>query len=676
MKSIMLIAMFLIGIATLPAKEVKRPDSYNYMRGMEALNEGKTDEATEYFRKEIEANPKNGYAYSWLGSILGSNEEYGAALSSLNKALKLVPSADKTFVVATLNMRADVNVALADTVRALEDLALAIKTDSQNGDTYEKRGQLLYELHRYADSDADYDMLIKLDDGNTTGYMGKARNANTQHKYDEALTLLNHVVSLAKDYGQAYTFRAESRLGLKNYNEAVDDIIMALSLNDEKAGYLLVNLDEEAYPIMEVKVKVQMKKESSNPYWPYRLAQLLESKGRYMDAIEQYLAANKIDAHPTLLKRTSSCYESMGDYNTALEYLDKAITMAPEDDELKLMKAEQYGEAGMINECLAEFQGIIDRNPDFAGAYYRKGHFEDNSNMTDSAIEDYTMSIVLDPSYAYAYLGRGDMYVRKGQQEKAVADYLKVIELDTIPNDNACAMYAFLALGRKDEAISFMENVIANDTTDCGVHYDGACFYSRLGDYDKALDNFRLCLEKGFRRFSHIEKDDDLDAIRERPEFKELVDKYKAMVCEPRNEQEEKTETEVVEIPFTKENGVTKVKCEINSLPLHFIFDTGASDVTLSLVEANFMLKNDYISEKDIIGNKRYIDANGDISVGTVINLKNVTFGGLELENVRASVVRNQKAPLLLGQSVLGRLGKVEIDNPAMKLKITHSAKK
>ena len=44
------------------------------------------------------------------------------------------------------------------------------------------------------------------------------------------------------------------------------------------------------------------------------------------------------------------------------------------------------------------------------------------------------------------------------------------------------------------------------------------------------------------------------------------------------------------------------------------------------------------------------MDANGNVSVGTKINLKKVTFGDSELTNVRVSVVRNQKAPLLLGQ--------------------------
>jgi len=105
------------------------------------------------------------------------------------------------------------------------------------------------------------------------------------------------------------------------------------------------------------------------------------------------------------------------------------------------------------------------------------------------------------------------------------------------------------------------------------------------------------------------------------------------------------------------------VKCTINNLPLSFIFDTGASIVSLSQVEATFMMKNGYLSKSDVIGDSYYTDASGNVNVGTTINLKKVDFGGFELTNVKASVVKNQNAPLLLGQSVLGRLGKIEIDN-------------
>ena len=88
------------------------------------------------------------------------------------------------------------------------------------------------------------------------------------------------------------------------------------------------------------------------------------------------------------------------------------------------------------------------------------------------------------------------------------------------------------------------------------------------------------------------------------------------------------------------------------------------------------MLKNDFLSPNDIIGRQNYLTADGEITEGTVVNLRNVDFGGLELNNIKASIVKNQKAPLLLGQSVLNRLGKIEIDNGKRVLKVTYKERK
>ena len=118
------------------------------------------------------------------------------------------------------------------------------------------------------------------------------------------------------------------------------------------------------------------------------------------------------------------------------------------------------------------------------------------------------------------------------------------------------------------------------------------------------------------------------------------------------------------------------VKCSINGLPLHFIFDTGASDVSMSSVEATFMFKNGYLQQQDVQGKQNFITADGNISEGTVINLRNVEFGGMKLTNIKASIVKNQRAPLLLGQSILKRLGKIEIDNEKRLLKITYKKKR
>lgn len=115
-------------------------------------------------------------------------------------------------------------------------------------------------------------------------------------------------------------------------------------------------------------------------------------------------------------------------------------------------------------------------------------------------------------------------------------------------------------------------------------------------------------------------------------------------------------------IKMEKVNGVFVMPCKVNGLSLKFIFDTGASDVSISLTEALFMLKNGYLSKNDLSGTEYYRIANGDIQEGTKITLKQIEIGKLKLYNVKASIVHSLSAPLLLGQTALSKLGKIEFD--------------
>lgn len=117
-------------------------------------------------------------------------------------------------------------------------------------------------------------------------------------------------------------------------------------------------------------------------------------------------------------------------------------------------------------------------------------------------------------------------------------------------------------------------------------------------------------------------------------------------------------------------SGIYTVPCKVNGLSLKFIFDTGASSVSISKSEAIFMLKNGYLSQNDIIGSQQFQTASGDILEGTRIIIRKIEVGGLVLRNVEASVVHSDNAPLLLGQSVLSRLGKIQIDYNSSTLTI------
>ena len=129
-------------------------------------------------------------------------------------------------------------------------------------------------------------------------------------------------------------------------------------------------------------------------------------------------------------------------------------------------------------------------------------------------------------------------------------------------------------------------------------------------------------------------------------------------------------------IQMEKVGGVFEVPCKVNGLTLKFIFDTGAGDVTISLTEALYMVKNGYLKEKDILGTETYQTADGSISEGTLINIRLIEFANYKLYNVKASVVHSLNAPLLLGQTALAQLGKFQFDPKSGMLTILANSEK
>ena len=164
--------------------------------------------------------------------------------------------------------------------------------------------------------------------------------------------------------------------------------------------------------------------------------------------------------------------------------------------------------------------------------------------------------------------------------------------------------------------------------------------------------------------------------LRADADFRAMIAHYDSLRMEQLAQLQERLGTrdtlqhKVTELPFTQQGGVNRVQCSINGLPLYFIFDTGATDVSISSVEASFMLKNGYLTNADFVGKQNYVTATGEIHEGTIINLREVRVGDVVLRDIKASVIKNQSAPLLLGQSCFRRFGTVEVDNNAQVIRL------
>lgn len=678
MRNFLLTIMVFCSSMMFADNNVKRPNSYNYTRGVEAIQNNNIEEALEYLNKEIAEHPDNGYAYSWMALVKKYNEDFGEALTASNVAIKKIPSKDKEYKSFSYSTRATIFLNLEDTVQALKDYAFAISLQPEDDRLYDARAQIYYEQGKYELADADYRKMIALKEGDVIGYMGIGRNANGQKRYAEAIKQFDYVIKLAPTYSFGYSFRADSYIGLKKYKEALDDVIIALSIDNNVMAFSKLQQLADSVPERTIALlKAQKIKEPNENLWSYNLGTVYERTGKTKNALELYKESFEKNPTQVSANRIAVCYDKMGIYDKAIEYYGKAFEIDSTQTQYLCMKAYSEDGAGMTKEALADISRYIKLKPDDWSGYYSRGWIKDHTGDADGALEDYSTAIVLAPEYTYPYLNRGVLYLQKGNQEKAKADFEQVIRLDSVPEKSECAHYAYYYLGNKDKAIEILNAILKDD--DSENYYDAACLYSIMGDTDKSVAYLRKSFEKGYRRFTHVKRDRDLRNIRNTQSYKDLMLEYEKKHQQEMLEDEDidngQYEEKIEEIPFIKDGGVCKVKCAINNLPLHFIFDTGASDVSISSVEATFMAKNDYLSANDVLGKQNYLNANGEISEGAVINLRDVKLGGLHLTNVKASVVKNQSAPLLLGQTVLSRLGKIEIDNNKKVLKITYKQK-
>lgn len=130
-------------------QNIKRPESYNYQRGVEAIQNDNLQEALEYFNKDIAENPKNGYSFSWIAMLRLQNEEFGKALTAADFAIKLLPKKDAEYVIFVYSTRANVYLNLEDTVKAINDYTTAIRMKPDESNLYDKRAQVYFEQAKY-----------------------------------------------------------------------------------------------------------------------------------------------------------------------------------------------------------------------------------------------------------------------------------------------------------------------------------------------------------------------------------------------------------------------------------------------------------------------------------------------------------------------------------------------
>jgi clan AA aspartic protease (TIGR02281 family) len=684
---ILLLVVLCAGYQPIFAQKSAPTDNYRYYKALELIEEnGFVPEAQQLLIDNISYNPKHILSYLPLISSYREERKFNDALQLVNTAIALNHKNSEVSDAKLLWWKAciyDDFGRVDESIYLMEQAVKKGKKIKEKGleDFQKALAQMYYDAGRFDESDRVYNELLKVNSDSQLALVGISRNMIARGNYADALEVLLICERMDPNYHEIYRFKTQAYYGVGEYKKAIESMITHYEMT-QNYDYIYYSLFQKSKKYSIALLKQKIVATADNADWKTILAELYSNCYMYYDATQVYTEMiEEYGEVSFLLKNRATTYSSLELVDLALNDINLAIKNSESENpvDLYLIRSGIYTDAGMYSEALKDINVFIDRYPTYTVGYYFRGYNYFMAGDYENALSSFSDGIELDETYSSNYLQRARSYILLTQREKALPDLDKILSLEPEPSENRA--FALHYMGRNSEALDCIQTLIEENPHDGGNYYNLACLNSLMGKSVEAVAALKTAFELGYNDFRHIEKDIDLDRIRNREDFKALIEKYhnqlkadaEKMCTQVVKPQQENSNGNSVytEVQMKKQYGGTyEVPCMVNGLPLMMIFDTGAADVTISTVEASFMFKNGYLKESDIKGSRNYVTADGGVHAGTVITLKEVKLGDAVLKNVQASVVHNQKAPLLLGQSVLERFGKITIDNVNLKITI------
>jgi Tfp pilus assembly protein PilF len=184
--------------------------------------------------------------------------------------------------------------------------------------------------------------------------------------WKDELTLLEDVISKSPNEARNYNNRASIYMSQKRYNEAMDDLNIALELRPQYG---------DAY---------------------YNRGLIFSYDKKYDSALENY---------------------------------NKAVELIPDHFMAYNNRGLVHKTNNNLNKAFQDFNKAIELKPNYDMAYTNRGTIHMLKNKYLDGIQDFTKAIELNPNLAAAYVNRGVAESRLGNKEKSCQDYKRAIEL-------------------------------------------------------------------------------------------------------------------------------------------------------------------------------------------------------------------------------------------------------
>ncbi|TAL59895.1 MAG: tetratricopeptide repeat protein [Bacteroidetes bacterium] len=287
---------------------------------------------------------------------------------------------------------------------------------------------------------------------------------------------INEKINSDRNNPNLYVERSKAYLAHKDFEAAISDMKIALSIDSSKASYYIF------------------------------LSDLYFTQNKTRDTRDMLRRAMQLDTgNAEAMMKYSQLFYLLRKYDTAIFFINRSLHFDRANATANFQKGMILKEAGDTAKSILGFQSAVELNPDYFDAYMQLGIlFSIKKNPL--AVEYFNTALKIEPKSIEALYGMGKFLQDAGQYDNALKSYENLLAISPENPDAVFNMGAVYYEQKKfKEAIKMFERTLQRDVNFHRGYYGRGRCYEALGEKQKAMDDYRHCLA--------IKPDFDLAAI-------------------------------------------------------------------------------------------------------------------------------------------------------------------
>ena len=315
--------------------------------------------------------------------------------------------------------------------------------------------------------------------------------------WENDLSLFSHAINVNPEndvayvnLGKAYENKGKNEIAIHHYEEA---------LKIHRNNYVAMNCLGDLYYKLGMQDKsIYFYKESIryNPYYASAhmgLGTVYVTRGEIDNAIKQFLYTISIDPANTLaFYNLGILYIKKGELNKAKEYILYALKLDPND----------------------------------ADTHYTLGVLLMNQSRLNDAIDQFNETIKINPKHNDAPRSKMFALNYKKKIDDDIIELEKIIKTEPDNPKILQKLAIMYSLIREDtRALDCLQRLVQIQPDNPDGYYNLACIYAREGNINNAIKWLKISIEKGFNNWKLLQKDNDLENLRNTQIYKDLINK-------------------------------------------------------------------------------------------------------------------------------------------------------